>query len=1072
NQISYTHHEGVAGYYAIDFIRKRNAADVTSNGRYGLKEVNGELLRAISMVYKSPDSVYTVNGYTFCYDQGAFGKTLLKELGEFTKFTGLLQSNGTGFVYPEDFCAWNRSENTTTHQFEYYRHNVTDMVFGSEQLLLTGHDPSAALNIIPFNVRASSLGGTSSVNWNLGGALTVGFGYNGFQKSITVGGDYMHNKSTSEGVLTLIDLNGDGLPDKFFKNRSDKKLYYRKQYWNGQQYLFSDAIAVSGATNFLEDESKSNSFGFEAHLTFYGAGVSGAFNRNKTKSSTYTYFTDMDGDGLPDIVLDGYVYYNRLDNAGNPFFSLITSNMVMVGGSCDSSFVYQDESVDEQMFLPGDTVITTYYERVEVKDGPNGPYVYYVPHSDTTYVQAEQNFLPDHDAVKLWIAPYNGTVNIYSQACLTEDLQVARFASRAIDGVKVSIQQNSGDHPYLFVYKTLFPDTVDYELNSCFDTTITQLSVTRGDRFYFRLESLDKRLYDKIHWSPRITYIPSNRPPTNETKDADGKTINTFHAKEDFLVNPLRRYYISLPGNSKIMVKSDFSIKQRLSANVTMKIYRNGFPVMPARTFPKGNTVAHRLDSVMLNVQCGDSIWFELSCNSNVKWNDIEWNTLFYYTEVADSNLVIWDTYTEPGRALPAILYDNLVPHLTTYPRPVLPTELYTTSTTKFLDGRKIRLINSTGAGTAFLSIKNSNGTWFEEPISFNASGVGTLTLPCLLQANTLYYLDLYTQNERMVRHITEAYIEDGSSKIPLGVHSAQQEEKLIFGDLYQNWGQFSYRKDNPSENKIIESRLVVSQAAQTMPDTNQHIDTADMDLFESQLGGLVYDPLQDFFLMAEPDYKAKRWLGYSNILYFSADTMSNTFSSAPTAIDVTEFPVPHIQYNGPVVAVRKSSSSITKTKNFGVSLVAGGVGYSWHKGRTQLESDFADMNGDRYPDVISKEQVQYSKPQGGLSSLTLGHCVLGQLYDETSYKGTSSSYGASFTVAKKTVSNSKHKMQHEISGSAGLSGCSGYNDDTSERIWLDINGDGLPDRVNQEGEIFYNLGYTYIGGAPWYNAV
>ena len=46
-------------------------------------------------------------------------------------------------------------------------------------------------------------------------------------KGNTVGGSYSYSSDTSKGLSALVDLNGDGLPDKVYK--SGGSVYYRPQ---------------------------------------------------------------------------------------------------------------------------------------------------------------------------------------------------------------------------------------------------------------------------------------------------------------------------------------------------------------------------------------------------------------------------------------------------------------------------------------------------------------------------------------------------------------------------------------------------------------------------------------------------------------------------------------------------------------------------------------------------------------------------------------------------------------------------------------------------------------------------
>lgn len=38
----------------------------------------------------------------------------------------------------------------------------------------------------------------------------------------------MHTKQTSKGIISFLDIDGDGLPDKLFKAENNDKIYYRK----------------------------------------------------------------------------------------------------------------------------------------------------------------------------------------------------------------------------------------------------------------------------------------------------------------------------------------------------------------------------------------------------------------------------------------------------------------------------------------------------------------------------------------------------------------------------------------------------------------------------------------------------------------------------------------------------------------------------------------------------------------------------------------------------------------------------------------------------------------------------
>ncbi len=135
-----------------------------------------------------------------------YGKSLLKEMGEI-----VYDSSFTEDLTTTPFCS--SPANLVTHTFEYYEKSDIGDMFGPPITIPTSNDRDASRRVIPMKITASSLGGVFSDGWNVGGAFTVGFGANFANKGMTAGGDYMHGRSEAEGVLALIDLNGDGLPD-------------------------------------------------------------------------------------------------------------------------------------------------------------------------------------------------------------------------------------------------------------------------------------------------------------------------------------------------------------------------------------------------------------------------------------------------------------------------------------------------------------------------------------------------------------------------------------------------------------------------------------------------------------------------------------------------------------------------------------------------------------------------------------------------------------------------------------------------------------------------------------------
>lgn len=73
-----------------------------------------------------------------------------------------------------------------------------------------------------------------------------------------------------------------------------------------------------------------------------------------------------------------------------------------------------------------------------------------------------------------------------------------------------------------------------------------------------------------------------------------------------------------------------------------------------------------------------------------------------------------------------------------------------------------------------------------------------------------------------------------------------------------------------------------------------------------------------------------------------------------------------------------RAINKIAKSTNYSFSVGAGGgfVSGSYGKsyGGMKVLTDFVDMNGDRYPDIVTERKIQYTNALGGLSSTYIDH--------------------------------------------------------------------------------------------------
>ena len=152
-------------------------------------------------------------------------------------------------------------------------------------------------------------------------------------------------------------------------------------------------------------------------------------------------------------------------------------------------------------------------------------------------------------------------------------------------------------------------------------------------------------------------------------------------------------------------------------------------------------------------------------------------------------------------------------------------------------------------------------------------------------------------------------------------------------------------------------------------------------------------------------------------------------------------------------------------------------VGVTASEGTSESRLDFQDLNGDRFPDVIGQGGVQYSNMRGGLGA-TRGGAGLGSARQSTNVAvGASTTLGGNNAV---TIANAKSDaapsgQRPTITAKQGMdmpvlgfSANIGAGTADTEHDLIDINGDGLPDKVYKDGTVALNLGYSFAPAEPW----
>ena len=1117
NHIYYTGENNSRGLYTIRFgyVDKH---DKTNSFRYGLEEINNYLLDRIEVMFC--DNI--IREYYFGYTEGEFGKTLLCKIfeGYDDEQRNQLYAVDTTYNTIRAFSAYERCNAEMIkllgeqgfllhifHSFEYYGLDTsiaTGSIFGEAETIHHQGDIDHSL-FNHYNTTLNenrNIGGSGSVGWNVYGGLNVGCDYIPYLKTVSAGGHYSYGEDYSEGFLQLVDINGDGYPDKLYKSIFDNVLRCRPQLPGSN--TFGAPVSISGVNSFLYTESSTENYGWEASaLSLIGTGKSWSDGR----SNTYTYVSDVNGDGLIDIVDNGSVFINR----GNYRFDNVTNNdTIHVGGTCEGEVIDFSGEVDPTMFDDGDYTYDSVVciNKIQIVpvwdtryDSVKNYFEEYVSHYDTipydscytitvtaSYVYPRR-YEPQVDLVRMWKAPYDGNISITGIAKLTDDLDTFRTQTRTADGVWVSIQRAGEDS--LRIQDTITPDN-PHSMNCTIN------NIKAGDTIFFRINAVDKRLYDQVEWIPTIEYTSAtHRNNENNSSllmvDADSISVYRFNYAEDFMLAENQSVTVGPESVSsctnKFTVSCELKSSKPLTQDARIAIYRahintDGttgpeYPIPQAgQIYPKGFILNDVFSKTNLGVSGDEKLIVRLSAlgGGQLNWADIKTDatvTLTYCSDVA-INTRLSDTNARKSYIYhPSVqrsFYDYLVFPATPIHIPSNANQMY------------IKVYRGDGvvfSGNLHMTIKGTSpSVYFNNDVNFTSNGEQTISLS---QIPTEYsYVDFYTDDSVLAQKISDIKVvfkRNGNalgSSVDAGLYgNFATDSWKHHGTLYRGWGQFGYQSPD-GMLAYINSADIKAGAYYTDPNAAPKPNEDDINNYSQGLldpdstpdenpAGQNFNPLSGTFFEMHADPENHRWKSYA-LLVTASDSVSSLDNVDP-AVEYGETPrVNMYQSPLPVVSPQAKMKAVNKfMMNKGTSRTMIEIAES--NGYSRLLGDYMDMNGDRYPDNVSEKLIQYSRAQGGLSDKEIG-------FPESyiSHTGNSSSgkakNGTFVNMMFESMANAK--KSRAISRVSGLFQLlTGDNNKTTgmdavQSTLMDINGDGLADIVYSDNNVRYNMGYGF----------
>lgn len=980
-QITYTGRDGVEGPYAVTFIRDRDLeeparVDKTIDARGGFKRVSADLLRRVDVTLNDE----LIRRYEFTYTVGAFHKTLLRRIA---------QSDADGALFNE-------------HEFSYFddiRDPAGDYQAFSPVPWASPGDGlgNSLLNLTPQDAGdASALNASTSVGG--GGHLYVGVGTSP-GKSGTVGVKVGFNHSEAEGLLALIDVDGDSLPDKVFRDGASVK--YRKNLSGPDGELrFSSEVRSLALPGIMEESSDSLTVGVEAYL-----GVAAQLDHVTTFSTTSRYFSDVNADGIADLVTGSSVLFGRIGPEGTPVYGVSGDTPVPIGtGQVDTDGLLGDLAAEQDRLIDS---------------------------------------FPLLDSLRRWVAPFNGTVQITGAVKLPDGTAAARAASPTADGVRVAIQH---EHSELWSAEIGPLDGTEH-----LPAGVSSVPVSRGDRIYFRVQSVFDGSLDQVSWDPEISYL--NVP---DPLDVNGLPFFRYRASRDFTLGG-RDVAVQVPLTGTMHLSGDLIKKSSTTDDITALITRDGVPVLE-QTLPGAPDGVVPVD-LDIPVQQGQTLQWRVRVDSPIDLDQIEWIPRAFYTEAQGVESVVDPDGNPSIDVFPPYELDMYPVNDLTAPQGFRSVPADGTVTVEPSLAFNFGLQTPTARVT--FTVKR-RGELLAKRFFDITNGVVASPAPFqvpVLAGDDLFF-DFSTLDPTLRMFLVSHAVDVDATPAPSAFHSSAEED--AFPQPNRGWAVVGYNgnRDRASQ-PIVQADLVMDDDfADQLP---SGVDP------QAEKDGFAADPRVDPPTVTPfaPEPRHERWASGENSWVARGTVSSSRLGGGSIALPrESDFAgtsaVPRL--------ARSQQLSLTGSVGGGI----GNLGGSIASGDSTSEVDFFDLNGDLFPDVISAHGIQFTDPDGALGDLR------GVLPDDAVRRTTNRAGNASAGSAARTISTGRgytsppghSKADTSEAGNdmppLGVGGSLGESTSETGFDLLDVNGDALPDRVYSGGQVSLNLGYRFGAREAW----
>jgi RHS repeat-associated protein len=987
----------------------------TNSARYGFLTSSNKLLNKVDIAFEGG----TLRSYTFEYRQGAFSTNILSKINH-------IDSQGNVFAsHDMDYY----DDVKSTEGYKPFEAQAETWNLHNDNIDAGFVNPVSGMGIDGFSDKASALGG--SVTTSVGGSFYAGVGLAAdmIGKGSSAGASINYSNSTTKGLSSLVDINGDGLPDKVYVDNGS--VYYRPNISqaSGTDVKYGDEIKVQGISKISESKSSSTSAGAKAHPGIGVLTVVAGKDYDKSTSKTTVYFSDINNDGLQDLVSNGRVYFNHIekDAAGNlvPTFTTSsgdTPSPINGGGVIDDS----DTQVDPQ-------------EQEELVQ--NSPML---------------------DAVRVWEAPFTGTIKIDGDVQLqAPQTGYDQAEYEKADGVRVAIQVAGSEQWNKSIAKGDF---------AAYPATVSNVSVTKGQKVYFRVQSgtdkMSNGAFDEVSWSPVITY-------TDRTNlmNPNGQGTAVYRASEGYVYSDDNSLRLNSPVN--VQVKGTFE-KPVTSDDLTLRVLLSNDEVnddgsanasytqsvVYTREFAWDETYSGELSFTVNNAINGVNLKFEVVSQTNVALENIKWTPKVEYTSSGN-------TYTSQA----SVSYPAYAIQLSEGQPYTLAANGNLRIEPKFsgLTG----VVNTSVNGTLLMAVKNVTGLVARQAVTITNGVVATSSVinSVAAQAGTIWVEYYVTDRELLSKlGIPSALVTVNTASTTVAANMFTTRAYDGFGITNRGWGQFVYNANDGRYGNLIAENLL--KLPESENDNISPVSTAflPMSINRNDTAQLKWTGQNPGAFVAGNSIGSARLTGQDVVL-------TNPLSGISNSQDIGGSCIP----GSGAVSVSQESYSTSDATMVGVM----GLTQSNATGSNTVKVATMDINGDGYPDIVTGNQIQLTNTHGGFD----GEIIRGIEKQKGESSSTTISLGgnpvhaySAVAGAIKSISTKKDGSQpaptdagsKETPGKAkvaimnavnnlSVSASIPENNDWSVSSFVDVNGDGLPDMLLEKGKkVRLNLGYSF----------